>query len=332
MLPTPKSAHIDAALTSIAIAYQNQQYIADRVFPNVSVAKASDYFFKFLKGAWFRNEAKVRGAGASAAESGYQVTSDTYACIERALRHPIPIELINNADNVLTPLTTGVRFVMNGVMLAKEIACAAACLTASVWTTEDDTAAGWVGDTNSTFYSDILANREVIRQLIGRYPNRLVMDSKTWKNIRHTPEILERIMYGGTQAKPADITKQMVAALLELDEIVVGSAIYSSDEETVAGTEFTAVDVWEQTATKGSALLYYAPSAPAIEKPAAGYCFNFRGHEGAPIDIAESDTYRAVKRWWNDEKAAWYVQAFESFDVKVTCADAAVIFADTLIT
>lgn len=332
MQPTPKDVHKDSYLTGISVGYSNPMFIADMVFPNVPVVKQSDYYFKFLKGAWFRNEARVRGPGAKAARGGYPVTSATYSCQERAFAHPVPIELINNADQVVRPFETGVRFATQKVMLAKEIAVASACMTSSNWTTNDDVAAGWVADSNSTFIEDILAKKETIRQLIGVYPNRLIMDAKTFKTIKQTPDVLDRIKYSGTQGRPADVTTQTIAQLFELDWVGIGGAIKSDAEEVVAGTDFNAVDIWEVNATKGSALLYYCEPQPALDVPSAGYVFNWKGAESPEDSQVESDLYRSVRYWWDQDTKSYIIEASESFDAQVVCPDAGCLFTDTLIT
>lgn len=332
MDPLTSSIHKSAALSDISIGYRNRLFIADRVFQHVPVAKQSDYFYKFLKGAWFRNEARPRGPGSQAGRSGYRITSDTYSCIERAMAHPIPIENINNADVPIQPWATGVRFATNAVMLAKEAIVAALCCTAANWTTSDDVAAGWVAGSGNTFIADILGGKETIRKLIGVYPNVLVLDAKTFKELKLEVTILDRIKYTGTQGAPADVTTQTLAQLFELDEVLIGGAIRSSDEETVAGTEFTAVDLWETNATKGAAFLFYRPPAPAIDEPAAGYIFEWNGGAGQESRQINQDVYRQVRYWWEDAPKQFVVEAAECFDAKVTSADAGMLFYDTLVT
>lgn len=332
MLPLPASAHKDAALTNLSIGYRNQTYIADRVFPNVPVMKQSDYFYKFLKGAWFRNEAAVRGPGSAANRGGYPLTSDTYSCREYAFDHPVPIELLANADAAIKPMETGVRYCIDKIMLAKEKVVSDLCVTAANWTTTDDVAAGWLYTGTSTFIADILGGKETIRKLIGVYPNVLVMDAKTFKNAKLDSTVLERIKYTGTQGAPADITARTLAQLFELDEVLIGGAIYSSAKEAKAGTDFTAVDLWETNATKGAALLFYRPPAPALWEPSAGYIFNWKGSAEAPLEMAAGDVYRSVYRWWEDAIKSWVLQGSEYFDAKVTCADAGLLFYDTLVT
>jgi len=332
MLPTPKSAHQDAALTNISIGYRNGAYIADRVFPHVRVSKQSDYYYEFQKGAWFRNEAAIRSPGSVARRGGYPITTGTYFCQEYAFGHPVPIELLNNADIVLSPMETGVRFASDKIMLAKEKVVSDLVTTTTNWTTTDDVAAAWVGDSSSTFIDDILTQKEVVRKLIGRYPNCLLMDAKTFNEVKQTPDLLDRIKYTGTQGRPADVTTSTIAQLFELDEVMIGQTIYSDAEEVVAGTDFNAVDLWETNATKGAALLYYRSPAPALDVPSAGYVFNWAADAGQRSALKASDAYRSVRYWWEDAIKSWIVEASECFDAAVTCADAGCLFYDTIVT
>ncbi|MFA5056833.1 MAG: hypothetical protein WC485_01855, partial [Opitutaceae bacterium] len=189
MQPTPKSAHKDAALSNVAIGYRPAMFAADRVAPYVPVKKQSDYFFKFLKGAWFRNEARMRGPGSIAARGGYPLTSDTYACKEYAFGHPVPVELINNADAVLRPFATAVKYAMRKVLLAKEVIVSTACMTSGNWTSSNDVDAGWADGSSSTFIADILTYKETIRKLIGVYPNKLLVEAKTFNTIKQDPTV-----------------------------------------------------------------------------------------------------------------------------------------------
>lgn len=332
-MPTPESVHIDTALSNISISFKNQSFIADRVFNTIPVNKQSDYFYKFLKGGWFRIDAGVRGPGGEARSGDYAVTSSTYSCLEYALRHKVPIELINNADAVLRPLITGVNYVTNGVLLKKEKLVSDLVTTAANWTSSNDAEGGWAAGDSNTFITDVLTAKETIRKLIGVNPNCMIMDSKTLNQLKQESDLIEKIKYTGTQGKPADVTAQTIAALFELDEVLIGGSIYSSDEETVAGTEFTAVDLWETNATKGSCFLYYRPSAPGIEVPAAGYIFNWKGDQGQEgLNVPSGGTYRTVRKWWENAIKSYWVEASEYIDPKVVGADAGYLFYDTIST
>lgn len=330
-LPTPGSAHKDAALSNLSIAYRNPMYIADQVFPTVAVKKQSDYFFKFLRGDWFRNDAGVRGPGAQAKRGGYKLSSDTYACKEYAFAHPIPIELINNADDVLKPMETGINFVTESILLAKERVVSTLIVTASNWTNEDAGGLWAATDNTNTFLTDVLLRRETIRQAIGRFPNTLIMDAKTFKGLKESSVLLDRIKYTGTNGNPADVTPQMIAMLCSLDRVLVGGAIYTSDEETLAGTEFTAVDLWETNAGKGSAWLGYVSPNAQVDVPSSGYTFVWN-NTNIPDEIVSQTGARSVRRWWEAAEKQWVVEASESFDSKITSSVSGFLWTDTYLT
>jgi len=335
MDPTPKSVHKDAALSNLSIGYNNPMFIADRVFPHVRVAKQSDYFFKFLKAAWFRLDTKAVGPGANKPRSGYKVTSDTYSCIKYAIEHPVPIELLNNADAVMDPMSAGVNWVTRQLLLRKEYQVSQLCVTAANWTSTNDAAGGWAktaDGSGNTFIEDVFTGKKTVRELIGVDPNVMVMDQDTWDNIVQEYTVLERIKHSMPTGQPAVVTRNLIAQLFGLDEVLVGPAIYSSDEETVAGTEFTAVKMWETNATKGSCLLLYRTPTPAIEEPNAGYIFEWGGDEGNQSALVKSDVHREVRRYWEDKVDSWIIDGREYFDEKVTCADAGYLFTDTIVT
>lgn len=337
MFPTPRSVHTDAALTNISIMHRNQKYLADRIFQTIMVKKQSDYFYKFPKGAWFRNDARLRGPGGHAARGGYQILSDLYTCKEYAFAHPVPIELINNADAAIQPMATGVEFATNKIILKKEKLLSDLVCTASNWASSEDAEGGWaatVDGSGNTFIDDVLSAKETIRKLIGVYPNVMVLDAKTFKEVKQEYTVLERIKYTGTSGKPADVTAQTLAALFELDEVLIGTAIHSDAEETVAGTEFNAVDLWETNAGKGSCFLFYRPPSPGLEIPAAAYAFNW------PSDVGQESRrlaggggiVRSVRYWWEDSPKQWVIEASECLDIKVVSSDAGFLFYDTILT
>ncbi len=335
MLPTMGQIHTSTLLSNISIGYSNSMFVADRLFPHVTVAKQSDKYAIFLKGAWFRNEARPRDPGAEAPRSGYHVSSGTYSCIEYAGAKEIPIEHINNADAPIRPWESGVRFATNQVMLAKEVLARDAVFAGSVFTNEEDAEGGWAGTTDgsgNTFIADVLKAKEAIRKLIGVYPNVMLMDAGTFNEIKQEYTVLERIKYTGTSGKPADVTLQTLAQLFELDEILLGGAIKSDAEEVMAGTDFNSVSLWEANANKGSALLYYRTPTPALWEPSTGYTFSWPGGKGHASSKLASSGYRQVRYWWEDSPKQWVIEASECFDIKVTSADSGYLFTDTIAT
>ena len=69
--PNANEMVVRGPLASISLAYRNHSYIADRVFPIIDGVSAKQKILKYLKGAWFRDEAGIRGPGARANRGGF---------------------------------------------------------------------------------------------------------------------------------------------------------------------------------------------------------------------------------------------------------------------
>lgn len=331
--PTPSSAYIDAAMTNVSIQYRNQVYIYSRMFPVVPVKKQSAKYFIFRKGAWFRDEAGVRGPGAHAPRGGYVLGTGTYFTENYAFATPIPDELRDNADAPLRPDINATQFATDKIELRMERLTASAIIKTGVWTgrADDDVAGTWAAGTGNTFIADVLDGVESIRKNTGRKPNVLMMDSKTFSNCQQESTVLDRIKYTGTNLQPAMVTPNMLAAIFGLDEVVIGESVYSDADEKADGTDFNGVDIWEVNATKGSALLYYRARNPAIEEPSAGYSFTWVNPD-IPRTGAPNTNGRKVVRWREDSPHQDVVEASQAMDPKVTAADCAALFYDTILT
>lgn len=322
-MPQPVSSHEDAIMANVLVAYRNSDYIADRLFNTLPVKKQSDKFYKMPKGAWFRNEAKVRGPGARATRGGYPLTTDSYYCENWAFAKEIPDEDRMNADAPLKPDIDATEFVGDKIALSKEVLVAAVAMTAANWTNSNDAAGLWAAGGSNTFITDMETAIETVRGIIGMRPNVLCMDSKTMKELVQEATLLDRIKYGQTAGAPAMVTTNLIAQMFRLDEVIVGGAIYSDADEKSDGTDFNAVDIWETNATKGSALLFYRPRAPGIKVPAAAYIFRHTGNGTAG---------RKVVRWREDAEHQDVVEASEQFDCHVMGADCGYLFTDTILT
>ena len=106
-LPSVRDVHIDQALTAFSIAYMNQQYIGEQIFPRVPVAKQTDFYWQFERQAWQRIDVEKRAPGARSAEADYTLTSASYYTPTYAISKVIPDEVRQNADNPLRPDRNG---------------------------------------------------------------------------------------------------------------------------------------------------------------------------------------------------------------------------------
>jgi len=325
--PTAKDVHIDAPLTNFAMRYSNAEFIALRVLSMIKVAKKSDKFFKFLKGAWFRDEAAMRAPGSASRGGGYPLTTDTYHCEEWAWHDDVPDEIRENADAPLKPDQDAAAFCVNKILLRLERLVAALVMTAANWDSSEDAEGGWTAGDSSTFVADIEKGIRTVLANTGHRPNVLVIDATTYSNIRQDNIVLGKIKY----TQRGVVTADLIASLFDLDRCLVGGAVYSSAEETKAGTDFTSAAIWETNAGKGSGVLLYAPRIVGPKQPTAGAIFRWVREElRGLIQQAPTDAMPVGVRKWREENIhSDRVEAFMDVDAKLTGADMGYLFYDT---
>ena len=322
--PDTRDLIVAGPLADVSIAYRNQAYIADRVFPILDKVSPRAKISRYLKGAWFRDEADIRGAGAEAKRSGYPIDSLSLNTNEYAFAKEVTDEDRRNSTVAgappLDPDQDAVEFATDKVDLKKEIRVAE-LIIAGTWSgvAGEDAGGFWAASDNNTFLLDIRTRVETIRSNTGLKPNRLIIDHGTYNSLKEEATILDKIKY----TERGVLTKDLLAALLELDEVLVGEAIKNTAKETKAGTEFTASNIWEKNATKGSAFLYYSPRKPGLKVASAGYQARVAYENGMA---------RRTTSWREAARHQDVYEVAEETDIVQTGTDLGFLWYDTLLT
>ena len=325
--PDVKSEIIAGPLQGVSIAYRNTEYIADRVFPILDGADPKAKITKYLKGAWFRDEAGIRAAGTRARRGGYPLTTVSVSTDEYAFAKEVTDEDRRFAKAqgapVLQPEEDAVEFSTDKVDLKKEIRVAAA-ITGTTWVDGnsggEDAGGLWspAGSTN-TFLVDITTGRKAIQAATGMDPNCLVLDYATYLALKECDEILDKIKY----TQKGVFGTALLAAILELEEVLVGKAIYSSAEEIKAGTDFTAAKMWEVNAGKGMGFLYHRAKRLGLKAATAGVQVRIAYENGSP---------RRISTWREKAEHQDVYECAEETDIVVTATDLGYLWADTYAT
>lgn len=276
-LPTPGDVHVNAPMTNFSLLYAQSldRFAADKLFPIVTSDKESNVYFSFDKKYWARDTMKVRAIGAEAAEGAFGVTTGSFLCINYALQKKVPDRLRRNSDNPLNQDRAATRYLTQMERIRREKQFATDILKTSLWTSEKTGVSGtpttnqfkqW-NDSASTPVEDIRSWRtEVDKNTLGAArPNVLGLGKEVWDKLADHPDIVDRLKYGGQlQGNLAKVTPAMLAALLELDEVIIGDAL----EETATEGQSTSVPsyIWGK-----KALLLYRNPTPQIEEVSAGY-------------------------------------------------------------
>lgn len=320
--PTSGQVHVDRALTNISVAtlQQAENFAAIRTFPQVPVEHKSDEYFVFDRGDFNRDEAQERAPGTESAGSGYGLSTDTYTAKVYAFHKDIDDQTLANSDEVLRPFQNATTFVTHKLLIRSENEWANKYFTTGVWGTDEVGATDftkWDDYANSDPIQDLRRGINGITEATGLMPNKLTMSRSVFNTLLDHPDIIDRIKYGQTGGGPAMVNRQTLAAILELDEIVISSAVVNSSDQGQADSHSYILG--------DNALLTHSPQSAGIETPAAGYRFTWRGLLGGV-----NDQGLAIKQFRREELESERVEGQAAWDHKVVSPVLGYFFSDVL--
>jgi hypothetical protein len=324
--PDIRASIVAGPLQMVSVLYRNLSYIADRVFPIIDRVPPKAKIYRYLKGAWFRDEAGIRGPSSRANRGGFPTDYIDVSTREYAFAKEVTDEDRRNAGvsgaPPAQPETDAILFASDKIDLRKERLVRdliATTLWSGIAAGGTDAAGAWAAGAGNTFLADIKAKKALVRRNTGITPNKLILDYGTYMSLTEEATILDKIKY----TERGVLTKELLAAILELDEVLVGDAVYSSAAENKAGSDFTAVDIWTINATKGMGFLFYAPSTPGLKIPSAGYQAREALEGGLP---------RRVSTWREPAEHQDVYEIAESTHIVAVSADLGYLWKDTLLT
>lgn len=321
--PTITQVHIDAPLTTISVAYIQDQsnFVADKVFPIVPVDKKSDLYYFYNKADWFRDEAKQRAPGTESAGSGYGLSTDNYQCVDYSFHKDVPDQVRANSDSMLSPDRDATEFVTQRLLLRQERQWVADQFRTGVWGTDLTGVAAapgpnqfiqWGDYAGSNPIDDVEGGKETILSNTGFEANTLVIAYSVFRKLKNHPDFVDRVKYtGGVLDQVA--TEKILAQLFGLEKVMIAKAVYNSAAEGVAAN---------MGFTHGkNALLCHVAKNPGLLVPSAGYQFMWKGISGG------LGANVAIKRFRMEWLASDRIEGDVAFANKVVGADLGVFFS-----
>ena len=299
--PTQRDSHIDRAATNISIAYRNNAYIAEEVFPLVPVDKQSDVYFVFDKASWFRNRSGPRAPGTRAPRADYELSSSPYLCVNDSLAKEIPDEVRNNSDAPLRPDITAAEFVTDGLLLGLEKRVADLVTACANWASSSNPGTLW-STTTSDIWADIDTAVNAVVSLIGREPNVAIMGWPVWKAMRNHSDFIDRVKYTRQTGR---VEPEDLRSWFGFEKVLIGKAV---ENTSLPGVAVSMSFIWGKHFWVG-----YVTNAPALEQPSAGYIFRWGN--------------RTVERFRMDQEHMDVLAAEWHTDEVITASDAGAIFA-----
>jgi len=312
--PSINSVHVDAILTNISVAYlQNQDnFIADKVFPVIPVDKKSDKFFTYTKNDWFRDEAQRRAGGTESAGGGYGLSTGNYSADVFAFHKDVDDQTVANADAPLNPLREATEFVTRRLLLRKEVQWNTDFFAGGIWGNDYDGVAGSPSANEVKQWSDYAASDPIddiedakagILSTTGMEPNTLVLGYDVFRALKNHPDIVDRIKYTSAQT----VTSDMLAAMFDIPRVIISKGVKATNAEGAS-------QAYSFTSGKKALLAYVAPS-PGLLTPSAGYSFSWTGVSGGIGSTIGVSSFRM------ESLKADRIEGEMAFDNKVIATD-----------
>ncbi len=219
-MPAPFPIH--PHYTAIAIAYKNSRLIADQVLPYVPVGKEEFRWTKYDLAEGFTVPDTKVGRRSAPNEVTFSATEESGKTEDYGLDDPIPQADIDNAPDGYDPVGRATEQLTDIILLDREVRVANLVFGAANYATANKvTLSGTDQFSDFTNSSPIDLITEKLDSMIMR-GNKMVIGRPAFSMLARHPDILKAMH--GTSGDKGIATRQFIAELFELDEVIVGEA------------------------------------------------------------------------------------------------------------
>ena len=234
-------------LNNIVMKVMNsdEDFIGHELLPFLNVAKPDGKIYVQGKEN-MKIPDSIKGRHGVSKEIENTLTKVTYTCEPHGLRARVYERDVEISD---TPVRDHVRqktaMIAENLRLSHESLVYTKVTTAANYATSHSTSIAneWDDYVNGDPIGDVKVGRLQIRSSTGKKANYMAISDTDWESLKQHPDIIERYIYTGGLA--ANLTRKMVAGVLDLKDIFVASATQNTGVE---GQDDSLSDVWGEKA------------------------------------------------------------------------------------
>ncbi len=240
------------------------------VFPRVNTRRYQGLIPKYVKADWFKigdpNAYKRFGSTESVGDT-FATDKSQYLLEQYSFHKDVTKDDVEQTESPYAAIDDAAKFVVNRLRRVTLKILVTEFLAASVWGNEESSPTKWDATSNGVSDADpvdnILTWKQAIEKTTGFDPRKLIITPDVYKALRLNTKITARLGSNSTQI----VTRQLLASLFDLDELVILNAINESVDGYMAA---------------GKALLVYTPKGTTGNKfePSAGYIMTYAGDGG----------------------------------------------------
>ena len=315
-MPLHQDVHVDRPLSNYAVEYQNDAIIATQVAPFVPVNNKSDTFMVFTKADKFSLPNDIRGPKDKANQATWGSSTDSYACIDRALRDFLSDAIVGNSDAAIKPEQRTTAFLLDLLLNNWEKRVADLVMTAGNYASAFKTTLAGATQWSSYAGSDPIGVVDTAKDACFMEPNTLIMGFDVWTKLKRHPQLLDLVKGGATTKNLAKVSLEQAAEVFEVERILVGKRRYNS---AMKGQTATYARLWGKHVVAA-----YIDPAVTLENLTAWKTFRW-------TQISTDAGYK-VRRYRDEEigGGGQYIEAEMSIIEKAVCTDLAYMIIDAV--
>lgn len=306
--PTLGQVHVNKPLSNLALHYKNEAFVADRVWPKVSVDKESDVYYTFGREEINTHQNNVgvspflRAPGDPSDEFDWEADTATYKCEEYALSKPLPQRVVKQSDAPVRILQTTTKKLTQALLLGYEIRVQTVAQNAALAGSTFAAGVVWSNVAGAaTILRDINTAKNNVRLSCGIEPNCILMSAGVEQDIVSWLKINSNAWYDRYMQE-----YRIPGAFFGLNDVIVGKAVQNTANIAQAAVY---AEVWNRNVA-----VFYREPTPTLEALTWGYTM-----------VAQD---MQVKTWWDDARASTFYEVNHIVDEELVCANAACVITN----
>lgn len=230
---------IQPDLTAVAIAYKNSDLIADAVAPRVPVGVKNFKYTKWTKEEPFTIPETRVGRKGKPNEVEFTGVEVPDTCQDYGLDSAVPQDDIDQAAPNYNPVSAAVEGVSKLIALDREVRVAGIAFDSAQYATANKVTLSGTSQWSDFTNSDPIANVLTGLDACIMRPNVMVLGQAVYTKIIQHPKIVKAMF--GNAGDSGIASRKFLAALFEMDEVLVGNGWYNT---AVRGQTATYARIW----------------------------------------------------------------------------------------
>ena len=309
MPATPTSSNLTtradlAAFFEFDLEMEKREYIGTKVLPVIDTQLQADNPGKVPLESLLQEVDTLRSSVGGYNRGSWTFDRFTYATQENGWEEPVDERDEKRYQDLLQIEQIAYSRATNFIMKNHEKRVAELVFNPSTWTGGALTTGvsnEWDDADDATPIVDVNAARLKVYEGSGLWPNALIINKKVFHNLRQSEEIIDRINSAGAgnASKATDITAAMLAAVFDLEFILIGGGSRNSAKE---GQPAVPAQIWDDE----YAMVCRIATTGDMREPCVGRTFHWSA-DGSVVG-------GAVEEYFSDEVRARIIRVRHDTD------------------